>query len=154
MKKKEMLLFCLLRRNARETLTNLSRQSRIPISTIYDRIGVFRRDLLKKYTAIVDWQKLGFNTRANIVLKVNKGQKEEMREFLENHQNVNTLIKINNGYDFLVETVFKNVSDVEEFLEVLEERYVVKTKQVFYVIEDIKRESFMSDPAAAELMAA
>ena len=37
-------------------------------------------------------------------------------------------------------TVFKQIKELEEFLEQLEESYKVKSKQVFYIIEDVKRE--------------
>ena len=65
-----------------------------------------------------------------------------MQEYLMKHQNINSVYKINNGYDFLVECVFKHIKDLEDFMESLEERFRVDDKQVYYVIEDIKREDF------------
>ena len=80
------------------------------------------------------------------MLRVHKDSKEPIRQFLEKHVNANSLYKINNGYDFLIEGVFRHLKDVEDFLEKLEEKFEVMEKQVYYIIDDIKRETFMEDP--------
>jgi len=62
--------------------------------------------------------KLGFNARANIMVRVDRDSREEARNFLINHQNVNSVYKISNGFDFLIEGIFKNVRDVEDFIDI------------------------------------
>lgn len=96
---------------------------------------------------MVDFGKLGYNTRANIILKVNKGDREAIKEFLMKHSSINSAFKINNGYDFLIEAVFSNIKEVEDFTEELEEKFSIKSKQVFYVIDDLKKEEFLSNPS-------
>lgn len=142
---KELIIMSLLRQNARETLTKMSRISQIPISTIYDKIKSQENGVIKKHTCIIDFAKLGFNTRASISIKVTKGKKEEMVEYLVKHPNINTIYKINNGFDYWIECVFKHIRELEDFLEYIEAKYGAK-KQVYYIIDDIKREAFMSDP--------
>ena len=149
---KDMLIVSVLRSNARETLTRMSNKINIPISTIYDKLKLYEGGLIKKHTALIDFSKLGFNTRANIVLKVDREKRELLKEFLVKNNNVNSLYKINNGFDFMIEGVFKNLKELEDFFEALEIKFKVKTKQVYYIIDDIKRESFLSDPDALKLM--
>ena len=150
-KDKELLIMSLLRQNSRETLTKMSKMSHIPSSTIYDKIKTHERGLIKKHTCIIDFSKLGFNTRASISLKVGKGKKEGLKDYLIKHPNVNTIYKINNGFDYWIECIFKHIRDLEDFLEHLEDKFGVK-KQVFYIIDDIKREAFMSDPELLDLV--
>ena len=152
--KKELVIMSMLRQNSRETLTRMSRKSQIPISTIYDKIKLHENGIIKRHTCILDFAKLGFNTRANICLKVNKETREEMRDYLLKHQNINSVYKINNGFDFLIEAVFKHIKDLEDFLEMLDEKFKLKGRQVFYIIDDVKREAFMSDPQIIELVGA
>ncbi|MGM5485512.1 MAG: Lrp/AsnC family transcriptional regulator [Nanobdellota archaeon] len=135
----------MLRRNARESLTNMSRKSNIPISTIYDKIKNDKHRMIKKHTVLVDFSKLGFNTRASISLKVRKNKKRELGDYLSKHPNINNIFRINNGYDFWIECIFKDMKELEEFTEYLEERFGVK-KEIYYIIDEVKRESFMSDP--------
>jgi len=152
--KRELVIMSMLRQNSRETLTKMSRKSHIPVSTIYDKIKMHEEGIIKRHTCILDFAKLGFNTRANICLKVSKEARAELREHLLKHQNINSVYKINNGFDFLVEAVFKHIKDLEDFLEMLDEKFKLKGRQVFYIIDDVKREAFMSDPQIVEIIGA
>ena len=151
MKLKELLIMSLLRENARETLTKMSKKTNIPISTIYEKIKSNENGVIKKHTCILDFSRLGFNTRAALSIKVTKTKKEKLREYLKNHTNINSIYKINNGYDFWVECIFKNIRDLEDFIEHLETEFSIK-KDVYYIIDDIKRESFMSDMNIVKMM--
>jgi len=151
MKKTDLMIISSLRRNAREKLTNISKKTRIPVSTIFDKIKTYETGLINKHTALIDFNKLGYNTRANIILKVNKKDKSEMKNFLLKHKNINSALKINNGFDFLIEAIFTNIKEVEDFLELLEENFKIKSKQVFYIIEELKKESFLSNPELVNL---
>jgi DNA-binding Lrp family transcriptional regulator len=150
--KKDLLILTELRNNARETLTKISRHVNIPISTIFDKIKLYQGELIKKHTTILDFSKLGFNARANIMIKVDRAVREEVRNFLLNHYNVNSVYKISNGFDFLIEGIFKNVKDVEDFLDYLESKFKLEQVQTHYIIEDIKRESFMNNQELLDLI--
>ena len=52
----------------------------------------------------------------------------------------------------MVETIFKNIKELEEFLEVLEDRFTIKTKQVYYIIDEISKEKFFSDQIYLEIL--
>lgn len=152
--KKELVIMSMLRQNSRETLTKMSRLSQIPVSTIYDKIKMHENGIILRHTCILDFAKLGFNTRANICLKVNKENRDELRDYLLKNQNINSVYKINNGFDYLIEAVFKHIKELEDFLELLDEKFKLKGRQVFYIIDDIKRESFMADPQVVEIVGA
>ncbi|KHO46479.1 MAG: AsnC family transcriptional regulator [archaeon GW2011_AR3] len=146
MEKRDALILSHLRNDARETLTRMSRKTSIPVSTIYDRLKAQESSIIKRYTALLDFNELGYNARCKVILKIAREKKEALEKFLISHISVNSLYKINNGFDFLVEGIFKSIKESEDFLEALEIKFGVKTKQVYYIIDDIKRESFMSDP--------
>ncbi len=150
--KKELLLMTYLRQNARETLTKLSRKTNVPISTIYDKLKQYENDIIKKHTSLLDFNRLGYTTRATIMLKVDKEIKIDIREFLTNSRSINSIFKINNGFDFLLEGVFKEIKELEDFLDRLDEKFKIKNKQVYYIIEDIKREGFMADPTLLDIV--
>ena len=117
----------------------------MPISTIYDKLRYYQNSIITKHTALIDFSKLGFNARANIMIKVDRSIRDEIRKFLLKHQNINSLYKISNGFDFLIEGVFKNVKDVEDFLDALSEKFKLEQTNVYYIVEDIKKEGFMND---------
>lgn len=146
MKKKDILIMSHLRRNGRESLTKLSKLTHIPVSTIFDRMKANADNLIKRHTCLIDFSKLGYGTRATIVYKIDKSVREGFREHLIKNLSVNSVYKINNGFDFMIEGVFKDIKEIEDFNEQLEEKFKIKQKQVYYIIEDIAREKFMTIP--------
>jgi len=150
--KKDMLILTCLRANARETLTSISKKTRIPISTIYERLKVQESGVIKKHTSLLDFSTLGFMTWVMVAVKSDREQRQELSSYLSKHTNINSLFKINNGYDFLIEGVFRHIKDLEDFMETLETKFNIKEKQVFYLINELKRESFLEDPSSIDFI--
>ena len=150
--KKDLLILSELRSNSRETLTRISKNTGIPISTIFDKIKYYQGNLITKHTTLIDFSKLGFNARANIMVKVDRDKREEARKFLLSHQNINSVYKVSNGFDFLIEGIFKNVKEVEDFIDFLGGKFKLEQTQVYYIIEDIKKESFMNNKEVLNLV--
>jgi len=96
---------------------------------------------------------LGFMTKAQVLIKAKTKDRQKIREYLQKHHHVNSLVKINNGYDFMVELVFRHVQDLEAFMEVLDDRFTIK-KQVHYILNDIRKEGFLSDPSLIDTVTA
>ena len=146
MNKKDLKIIACLRNNARMPLTKMSRKIRVPVSTIFDRLKMSEREVVVKHTCLLDFTKLGYHARANIAFKVDRDDKAALREYLVRHHSVNSVYKINNGYDFMVEGVFQHVKHMEDFLDTLETKFRILDKKSFFIIDDLKRESFMSNP--------
>ncbi len=146
LRKTDLLFLTFLRQNARETLTRISKKTGIPISTLYDKLRQQEKSLIMKHTTLIDFTKLGYNSRANIMLSTAKEDRDKLRSYLKEHSSINSLYKVNNGYDFMAEGVFENVKELEDFIEELEEKFNLQEKKVFFIIEDVKRENFLSRP--------
>ena len=143
---KDLLILSNLRQNARVSLTNMSKKIHMPVSTIFEKIKKHEKTFIKKHTTLIDFSKIGYTARAQITLKVDKRSKEEISRYLLHHPSINSVYKITNGYDFLLEGIFSNMLGIEEFIETLEDKFKIKQKHVYYVIEDLKREGFLTGP--------
>lgn len=148
---KDVMLVSYFRNNARENLTKISKWTRVPVSTIFDRLKEYEKEIITKHTALVDFRKLGFDVKINLLVKVAKDSKESFREFLMKNQNINSVFRVNNGFDFLVEGIFKDMSDLETFTESLD-RFDIEARQEMFVLEDIKREEFLADKVHVDLL--
>lgn len=133
-------------------LTKLSRKTGIPVSTIFDRLKYHKDGLIKKNTILLDFSLLGFNSKAKVILKVDREDRASIKNLLRVHRNVNSLQRINNGYDFLFEAIFRNMKDLEDFITSLEEKFKILEKHVYYIIDDIKEEEFLSREDTHELV--
>ena len=136
-----------LRKDSRITLTNLSKETGHTVSTAFERLKSFKETGLIRLTAlIIDYSRLGFLARVMVAFKVDRDIRGEVETYLIGDMHVNSIQRINNGYTFLVEIVHFSMSEAEDYIEILEERFNVKKEQVYYVIEDIRRERFFSEP--------
>ena len=144
-KKTDLLILSQLRQNARMKLTEMSRKTSIPVSTLFDKIRSYQDNgLVDKHAALVKFEKLGYQ-RVLITFACRKGNRVKLLEFLERHKSLNSLYKINNGWDFMAEMLFSSVKEVEEFLDELDDKVKVKKKRVFYIVNDLKKEKFLTN---------
>jgi DNA-binding Lrp family transcriptional regulator len=80
LKEKEKEVLRHFRKNAREALTLISRKTNVPVSTIFDKLKRYEEQFIKKHTTLIDFQKLGYMTRANILLKANMKGREALKK--------------------------------------------------------------------------
>ncbi len=149
---KELKIISRLRKNGREKLTTLSRQTRIPVSTIYEKMKEQEKGIIKKHTCILDFSKLGFNVRVQILLRISYADRGKAKEYLLKCFQINNVLKINNGFDFLIEGIFRDIMQLDTFIEKMESKFGIEHKEIYYITEEIKREDFLSDSETAELL--
>jgi DNA-binding Lrp family transcriptional regulator len=138
----ELLLVSHLRNNGRMTLTELSEKTGYPISTIHDKLRM--QEVIRQHTCLLDFDHLGFTTKATILIKVKKENKGALIPFLLSHHSVNAVSSINTGFDFLIDGIFKNIKDLEEFMEDCDRRFSIKGKHIIYIIEQLGKELFLT----------
>ncbi len=142
-KRKDLLILSYLRKNARQRLTSISRRTHIPVTTIYDNVRKYEDRFIIKHASLLDFRKLGFNAKTQIAIKVD-GARGELLSYLQDHPNVNSLYRTDSEFDVLAELVFRELKDVDEFVETLKSRFPVEKSFVLNVTDDLKREEFMS----------
>ncbi|MBI2140128.1 Lrp/AsnC family transcriptional regulator [Candidatus Woesearchaeota archaeon] len=149
---KDATIISHLRNNARKKITAIAAQTKIPVTTIYDKVRVHERKYVKKHTTLLDFPKLGYLTMAHVAVSVPREQREVVQKFLEEKPNVNSLFRTNMGHDFLAECVFKNPAELQHMVDHLEGFYRANSVKVFSIIEELKKEEFLTKPEHLEAM--
>ena len=96
-KKNDKLILSYLRRNARIPLTKLSREIGVPVSTLFEKLRYFEKNIGLKYVTLLHFAKIGYNIKVLLLVKA-RGNKDEVLEYLDSSFNCNTLKRINNGW--------------------------------------------------------
>ena len=133
-----------IRRDAGKPVPKISKETGIPNSTIYEKINRQFRHIVKRRAALVDFSKLGFHSIVMFAISCREGTREEVRQFLIEHPRINTLHRINFGWDFLAEGIFRNLGEAEDFKAHLKEAFSPSAIEGFSVVEELKREQFLT----------
>ena len=150
LRQSDVPLLAVLRQNANAQLADVAHAVGMPISTVHDRMKVIRERLIKRQVTHVHFPQLGYLLRCFTTIKVAAADRQALREHLQYHQNTNTLLHVNNGHDFLVETYFPTVGDFEKFLLKLSEQFRIREAKALYVIDEIVAEQFLSNPETVQ----
>jgi DNA-binding Lrp family transcriptional regulator len=135
-----------VRRNARETLTRICKETRIPISSVFDRLKRLEAiGVIQRYTSLLDMAKIGIRVQVVVLLKIPDAMKKAFEKWLKEHSQVNTLVRVNGDWDFMAEALFKNIHSLEAFTEQLAEEFKGAQCSVQYILEDLKREGFVPE---------
>lgn len=126
---RDLAIISQLRCDGRMTLTQISRKTNIPISSVFEKLKAFRASKLIQPTVLTDFSRLGMGTRVLIAIKVDRDDRADVEEFLK-HPQVNSLLRVNNGYTFMIELIM-HMRDIGDFLEDLTSRFRIPKKMVF-----------------------
>ena len=143
--KQHQLILSLLRENSRISLTEVAKKTHVPVSTLHEMVKSNFKGSITKKTILLDFDKVGFPARANLLLKVKKEQREKMKSYLRANPHTNTIYSVSNGFDFSAEFVFRDFKEMELFFEEMDEKFDIIDKKKCYVMEELKREGFMAN---------
>jgi len=141
-KKNNLLILKNLRNNARKSFSNISRDTGIPVTTVFDNYKKLKKEsVITRHTSLIDFKKLGFFFRNFVFVKTRN--KNDLLSFLKDHENVNSVFKIST-YDYMVDAVFPGIKEFYLFLDDLRDFGLLKL-ELHDVIEHIKKEEFFSN---------
>jgi DNA-binding Lrp family transcriptional regulator len=138
-KKKDRLILSHLRDDARRSLTQISRETKIPLTTVFERHSKLEKTHIKSYVTLLDYKKLGYNVRAIIAATCSDWKRPA--DLLMVHKNVNSVYRMHLPKGIMIDAVFKTMSELEEFLDLLL-KLKLKNREVFHVIEPLLEEQF------------
>jgi len=140
LKKKDKLILANLRDDARRSLTAISKQSGIPLTTVFDRHAMLEKSQAMSYVTLLNYPLLGYNVRVRIAIASNEPWDKHV-EYLVTHKNINSVFRTSSPKGFIVEAIFKSMSELEAFLEQLD-KMKLKQREVYHIIEPLAEEVF------------
>ena len=148
---KELVVLASLRQNARKKLADISRETGVPLSTVFDKKkSLERKRVIKGYHSILDYAKLGYGIRTMFSFVVSVRKTKQMLNFLNSQPNTNSIFQLGCDSDkpdaagckrFLAEAFFRNIGEVYEFVELLKSAGAKEIKE-HHVLGEARREEF------------
>ena len=135
----ESILLKALRANARTSYSRISRDTGIPISTVISKVRALIHKLDLRPVSLLRFPELHYYVRVCLALSCK--DRTALLLMLDADPHVNTLLRLNGEMDFFVDALFRQMADLEAFLEEMR-RKGVKNHQMFYLIKEFKNEEF------------
>jgi len=151
---KDLKILNILQKNGKMTSKEISKILKIPITTVFTKIKRMEKEgIIKEYRAIVDYNKLGFNTLAFILASVSyRSEKEnkilsqrEIAKEIAKFPEVQEVHIITGNWDLLIKIREKIWKALEKFV-IDKLRYVpgIEKTLTCVVFENCKRKHFIT----------
>jgi len=115
---KDMDILSLLKKNAKNTTQQISRELNIPITTVHNRIKKLESSgIIEKYTVVLNQSKLGRKVSARLALRVTKlaDQFKICNEVL-NLEAVEKVYQITGDYDIVASVRVNDIEDLHSLI--------------------------------------
>ncbi|MEM4396844.1 MAG: Lrp/AsnC family transcriptional regulator [Candidatus Woesearchaeota archaeon] len=152
MKIKDLKIVSYLRQNGRESLVTLSKKTGVPVSTIFEKLKNNFDNLIDRSTVLLNIKHINFQLHVLLFLKINREQKAEFQEHIRKNFFVNSIYKINNGYDYILELFLPGMCDLDKFLDDINKNFEVLDYKIEYISEVIEKEKFLNEPDLVEFL--
>ncbi len=130
-----------LLRDARTSLRRLSEEMNVSPATLHNRLTrLVQEGLIKGFTALVDYTKLGYSLSAVIMAKVDGKHLVEFEKEIANTDNVVAVYDVVGEYDVVIIAKFKNVEDLDSFLKQLLKNPKVERTYTSIVLNVVKED--------------
>ncbi|MBU0629170.1 MAG: Lrp/AsnC family transcriptional regulator [Nanoarchaeota archaeon] len=139
---KELMILSELRKDSRQSLTDISRKTNIPVSTIFDNLIKLNKGIVKKKVSLLNFDVMGYPIFVNLIVR--SSGKKNVERLLLSKPNVNSLSRTKGENCFFIQCFFRNMSEFESFKDELNEMGAKELKE-FHVIGEIKREVFLTN---------
>jgi DNA-binding Lrp family transcriptional regulator len=130
----------LLIKNSKLSIREIAKSLGKAPSLIHSRIKrLERNNLIKAYTILLDYRRLGYDVYALTLLQVDGAHIVEVEEDLSREPNVKAVYDITGEYDIAVISVFKSVSELDSFIKkTLKNPYIKRsvTSVILRVVKD------------------
>ncbi len=135
-------ILSILQKDATLPVKDIARKVGLSTTPCWARIQKLQEiGIIKKKTAVLDSEKLGFNNRVFIFIKTNKHKKEwanKFKKYILSQQNVMGLYRISGNFDYLINVLAKDVKDFDNFYQNLIENIEIYDVSSSFVMEIMK----------------
>ncbi len=130
-----------LLRDARSSLRRLSEEMNVSPATLHNRLTrLVQEGIIKGFTALIDYSKLGYTLSAVIMVKVDGKHLVEFEREVANADNVVAVYDVVGEYDVVLIAKFRSVEDLDAFLKQLLKNPKVERTYTSIVLNVVKED--------------
>jgi Lrp/AsnC family transcriptional regulator for asnA, asnC and gidA len=114
----DMKIIQCLTNDARTTYRSMAEEAGVSEATVKNRIDrLIEEGVIKKFTVMLDYHKLGRAIKSFIGLKVQPAKLQAIVDHMRGHPDLQVLYRTSGDVDLLFEVIFEKMEDLNTFLE-------------------------------------
>ena len=125
--------------NIVKAVKQISKLTKIPATTVYNRIKNLENEkIIKSYGINLDFDKLGYDIKVIIQVRISKGKLFEVEKAVSKSENVYAVYDLTGDFDALIVARFKSRQSLDNFLKKLQSYDFVQRTHTSFVLNTIK----------------
>ena len=102
--------------NSRMTISQMSKEIDVPDATISNRLKKLENEVIKRYTIILDWQQIGLDITAIIIIQTESEKHEYVKEELSKLEEVSEVYSVSGEYDILIKVWVPGIEELNQLI--------------------------------------
>jgi len=133
-----------LTENSRLSLRQIAEKVKVSVATVMHRLNKLGKEgILKKYTAKIDYEKIGYDVEVMIEIRISKGRLLDVEKKIAVHPNVFAVYDVTGAFDAVILARFRNRRQMDNFLKKIQTYEFVERTETKLILKTIKEESLM-----------
>lgn len=103
-------------KNSRITISQMSKEIDVPDATISNRLKKLEKEVIKRYTMIPYWHKLGIDLTAIIIIQTESENHALVKEKLAQLEEVSEVYSVSGEYDILIKVWVPGLEELNQLI--------------------------------------
>ncbi len=141
MDEKDRRILNIIIEDSRLSYRRIARKSGLSAATVINRVMRMRTEgIIRKYSASIDYDKLGYGMHVFIEVRVSKGRLLDSEEMIAKNPHVYAVYDVTGGSDTLVMARFKNTKQLDNFVKSLQKMPNIIRTHTRLILNTIKED--------------
>ena len=125
--------------NSKLSLREITKKVGVSVATVMNRVNnLEKQGIIKRYTTIVDYDKLGFDVEILVEVRISKGKLFEVEKKIAIHPNVFAVYDLTGDFDAAILARFKSRRQMDNFLKKIQTYDFVERTNTRIILNTIK----------------
>ena len=132
--------------NSRLSLREIAKKAGVSVATVMHHVKKLEAGkVIKKYTAKLDYEKIGYDVHVLIEIKILKGKLFEAEKKIAAHPNVFAIYDVTGSSDAVILARFSSTRKMDNFLKKIQTYEFVERTETKLILNTIKEEDKMPE---------
>ncbi len=124
--------------DSRLSYRQIAKKVGVSAATVMNRVKELEKTIIKKYTTILDYEKLGYDVEVIIEIRISKGKLIEVEKEIANHPNIFAVYDVTGDFDAVILARFPSRSKMDTFIKKLQTYNFVERTNTRMILNTIR----------------